>query len=72
MIEVIRMRDKGGYGNKDQGLFIRMSKMDAINLIHSLTAQMISNSPNVGRWEPRDSDGKEFTIAVSYSLVKVK
>lgn len=64
MIEVIRMRDKGGYGNKDQGLFIRMSKMDAINLIHSLTAQMISNSPNVGRWEPRDSDGKEFTIAV--------
>ena len=63
MIEVIRMRDKGGYG-KDKGLFIHMSKMDAIHLIHSLTAQMIANNPNIGRWEPRDNDGKEFTIAV--------
>lgn len=56
VIEVIKM--------KDYGLFIRISQLDAINLIHSLTAQMIADSPDVGRWEPKDSEGKEFTIAV--------
>lgn len=56
MIEVIDM--------KEEGLFVRMSRMDAIKLIQSLTSQIANNSPNIGRWEPKTKEGKEFTIAV--------
>ena len=56
MIEVIDMKGKG--------LFVRISRTDAIKLIHSLSEQIIANSPNVGRWEPITKEGKEFTIAV--------
>jgi len=56
MIEVITMKDKG--------IFIRISRADAMRLIHSLTEQIINNSPNTGRWEPFTKDGQECTIAV--------
>jgi len=56
MIEVIDMNG--------EGLFVRISRADAIQLIHSMSEQIINNSPNTGRWEPKTKEGKEFTIAV--------
>ena len=55
MIEVINIK---------KGYFVRIDKISAVKLIRSLTEQIINNSPNSGRWEPRTNKGKEFTIAV--------
>lgn len=50
----------------DKGvLMIKMSPHEALATIKSLTEQLITGSPNVGRFERiLDDDGRDFSIAV--------
>jgi hypothetical protein len=46
-------------------LMIKMSRREALSTIKGLTAQLIANDPNTGRFEkPLDKDGRSFSIAV--------
>jgi len=56
MLEIIDIHDRG--------LFVRVSQMEAMLLIRSLTGQIIANSPNAERREAFTKDGRYFTIAV--------
>lgn len=51
-------------GHGGSVLMVRMTVDEAIKTIHSLSAQVISRSPNVGRWEHITEDGIDFSIAV--------
>lgn len=46
-------------------LMIRMNQNEALETIKSLSEQLISGSPNVGRVETiLNNDGRDFSIAV--------
>lgn len=46
-------------------LMVRMSEAEALATIKSLTDQLLSGSPNVGRFEKHlEDDGRDFSIAV--------
>ena len=60
MIELFK-RPKGG-------LFIRMDRATALAFANSIIEQVANNSPNVGRLELRDKQGKYFSIAVEPML----
>jgi len=44
--------------------WLRLTEDEAISVIHSLTSQLQSRSPNVGRAEYTTTNGEYFTIAV--------
>lgn len=50
----------------DKGvLMVKMSPNEALQTIKSLTEQLLSGSPNVGRYERiLSEDGRDFSIAV--------
>lgn len=45
-------------------LMLRVSPHEALKLIESLTQQLLSGSPNKGRYEQYLADGRDFSIAV--------
>jgi hypothetical protein len=51
--------------SKKLGCFIHLSRDKAIELIESLSNQMIHDSPNVGRKEFYDDKGQYFSVAVT-------
>jgi len=50
--------------NTKKHLYIRMCRKEAMLLIRSLSNQIISNSPNIGREETFTTTGEDFTISV--------
>lgn len=50
--------------NTKRNLFIRVTRREAIELIHSLSEQIICNSPNSGRLETFANNGTDVSIAV--------
>ena len=44
--------------------WLRLTEDEAISVIHSLTSQLQSRSPNVGRTEYTTTNDEYFTIAV--------
>jgi hypothetical protein len=61
MVEVKKRRGQQGV------LLLRVNKREALELIQSLTEQMLSGSPNAGRLERFLPDGRDFSIAVHSS-----
>jgi len=49
-------------------LLLKVSPEEALDLIRSLTTQMIVRSPNSGRLETYLKDGRNFSIAVVEDL----
>ena len=49
---------------KRKVMLLRVSRHEALKLIESLTQQMLSGSPNKGRYEQYLDDGRDFSIAV--------
>jgi|WetSurMetagenome_2_1015567.scaffolds.fasta_scaffold01858_5 hypothetical protein len=48
-----------------KGVFVTVSKREALSLIHSLVEQLQSGTPNAGRLESRcTGDAGYFTVAV--------
>jgi len=45
-------------------LMIQMNRQEALLTIESLTKQLVSGSPNGGRYEKYLEDGRDFSIAV--------
>ena len=45
--------------------WLRLTEDEAISIIHSLTSQLHSRSPHVGRAEYTTANGEYFTIAVT-------
>lgn len=54
--------------NREPGVVVRVSKNEAIQLINSLTNQLLANSANSGRLETTTVDGQYFSIAVNVGL----
>ena len=46
---------------------LRVNTTEAVRLIHSLTEQILQQSPNTGRWENYCQDGTDFSIAVHHA-----
>lgn len=44
--------------------FVTMTKQEALRTIESLSHQLSTGSPNGGRYETFDTNGRSFTIAV--------
>lgn len=49
---------------KDEYFFLDVSQEEATRIIHTLSSQMLTKNPNVGREEFKDEDGRYFTICV--------
>ena len=52
------------------GHFIRVNRKEAIQLIHSLSSQLMRNNPNYDRLESYTNDGNYFSIAVKMEGVE--
>ena len=51
--------------DKTPGMMIRVNRGEALRLIQSLSSQLLSDNPNVGRHEFFTDKGHYFSIAVS-------
>lgn len=67
MIEITKLKKQRDIKG---GVIINVDMADAYLLIKSLSAQLASGSPNVGRKEFYTDDGQYFSIGVHKDLVK--
>ena len=51
-------------GNEESGFMVRVSPEEALEIIQSLTTQIIEKSPNAGRTEFLTKKNEYFSIAV--------
>jgi hypothetical protein len=62
MMEIVYFSKKEGGG--EAGMMLRVTEQEAIQLIQSLSNQLLSGSPNAGRTEFFTKHGNYFSVAV--------